>query len=222
MAKLKVHRDTLGRCEPSSMLWDAVRNPHAPPVRREPLVVSSSGGQSEQTRINREIYDRLAQVKSPLFQLLSFLFSQACFIVGLPLYFVLCLVPQWCGTYLFSPVWKFIALHLGRLNEWLKRWGRRLSQGVYRVYIGLIGSRLMAFCRGCWAVVGSLAHVCRQAVLRVRAVLLQSYEKLIFCKRALLIGVCYLIAVFFALARLLGFFLSHNIDATMKRYAALR
>ena len=109
MAKVKKPiRDTMSRCDPPSMLWDTVRNPYAT-HRPEPSKLVQTENQAVQKRINKQVYNRLSHVQNPFFQLLSFIFGQICFVVGLPPHFFLCLVPRWGFSYLVLPTYKFIS-----------------------------------------------------------------------------------------------------------------
>jgi hypothetical protein len=225
MAKLKVYRDTIGRCEPPSMLWDAVRNPYAPSVRPEPALVQAKD-QAVQKRINKEVYNRLSHTQvAPFFHVFfkffAFLFEQLCFIVGLPLYFVLCILPHWCCYYLILPVYKFTARHLGRFSAWLGKWVSRFGQFAGRVFMRNIGIRIISAYRRGAAFARFAADLQRRAVFWVRGKIVTAIAKFSLCRRALLIGVCYLLAVAFALIRLFGLFLSYNMHTVFKRYQTL-
>lgn len=137
-----IYKDSLGRCDPPSMLYDTIRNPNAPYVPPKQQVVSPDTIESTQQRLNREMMERFKvdgrathDTFVTVVQVGKYLFLA----IMLPPYLCMYGIPRWMFVNLLPQMFHFVkhqAMHVGRFVHELTKRIADLMRGLIQQMVG--------------------------------------------------------------------------------------
>lgn len=130
-----VYKDSMGRCEPPSMLYDTIRNPRGPHIPQKVESISKDTIESTQTRIHREVLEKfegrglklphesfVAVVQVGKYLFLAIMLPPYLCMYGIPRWFLVAALPQFFFFVKsnFLRVGHFIHEHTKRLTDLMK------------------------------------------------------------------------------------------------------
>ncbi len=137
-----VYKDSLGRCDAPSMLYDTIRNPRAPYIPPPPIV-SPDTIESTQQRMNREVLERFKGTGMRLphdsFVAVVNIGKYLFLAIMLPPYLCLYGIPRWLIVMALPQMFLFVksqAMHIGRFVQELAKSLTDLMKGLIEQMIG--------------------------------------------------------------------------------------